>query len=932
MPRAWVLRNNGGSFSSTGAGLPGVENGAAVWGDYDNDGDLDILLSGDTGSGIISEIYRNDPGGFTDINAGLPGVRYSSADWGDYDNDGDLDLLLAGYDNSAALSRIYENNSGIFTDIGAGLVGMFGGFAEWGDYDADGDLDILLGGAYAGSSVDHRIYENSAGVFTDSGAWLLTAVLHGDGAWGDYDNDGELEILVSGETSSHTRVTRVLDRNHLGDWGAIGAGLVGMDYSAVAWGDFDNDGDLDIITCGRQTVNPVTVVYTNDSATANTPPAAPTNLQLSRWGNTATFSWNAAADAETPTAGLTYNLRVGTTLYGDEAMSAMSDATTGFRRNPDQGNVGHNLSWRLTVPSGDPVYWSVQAIDAAYVGSPFGTYGSPPQVLSVVPGANSQGFAADRNIDVSFSLNVADDTFTGGNLVVHGSRSGLHEGSIGSTQTSGRILANIDPFDDFLPGELVTGVVTTGICATGGMHLESSYSWSYTIGAGGASGFFDSQVVHGAGLEPEAVRAADLDGDGDVDLLVANGESNNVSVLMNEGGGSFTAATDYSIGFEPEDLVVADLDGDGDMDLAVAKGYGDEVSTRLNNGSGGFTTLRDWPTGDVPLSVEAADLDGDGDMDLIAGNAGGASVSVLMNHGDATFADHVVYATDRLVYDVAAADLDRDGDMDLAVVSNVDDCVSILLNEGDGTFAPFTSVGMDDGPVRVALADVNGDRQVDLVTANSYAENVTVRLNQGNAVFGAMTVYASDSPWDLCCSDLNGDGYLDLVVTYYYGFRIYCRLNLGDGTFGSPATNYVGQYPRCVVSADLDGDGDMDLATANRNTDNVSVLLNQGPTPVSDEGELPTVTRLLASYPNPFNPQTLIAFELPRREAVSLRVYDVSGRLVRTLIDGEYRDPGRHEALWEGCDFVGRQCASGTYVYRLEAGPFSESRRMMLLK
>ncbi|MFH2053292.1 MAG: FlgD immunoglobulin-like domain containing protein [bacterium] len=84
--------------------------------------------------------------------------------------------------------------------------------------------------------------------------------------------------------------------------------------------------------------------------------------------------------------------------------------------------------------------------------------------------------------------------------------------------------------------------------------------------------------------------------------------------------------------------------------------------------------------------------------------------------------------------------------------------------------------------------------------------------------------------------------------------------------------------------------------------------------------------------PNPFNPHTIIAFELGKREAVSLRVFDVSGRLVRSLIDGEVFDPGRHEAIWNGRDDSGRQCASGTYFYRLEAGQYSETKRMVLVK
>jgi flagellar hook assembly protein FlgD len=85
-------------------------------------------------------------------------------------------------------------------------------------------------------------------------------------------------------------------------------------------------------------------------------------------------------------------------------------------------------------------------------------------------------------------------------------------------------------------------------------------------------------------------------------------------------------------------------------------------------------------------------------------------------------------------------------------------------------------------------------------------------------------------------------------------------------------------------------------------------------------------------FPNPFNPRTTIAFDLPRRQAVSLRIYDVGGRLVRTLLAGEVLDPGRHEVTWMGRDDNGRPMGSGTYFSRLEAEGFHATRRMVLLK
>jgi len=419
-----LYANNAGTLSPVSVGLIGVEWSSAEWGDYDADGDLDIALAGYSSGLALSRIYRNDGGDvFTDIGAGLPGVWAASVAWGDYDNDGDLDLLLAGeQNNTLPIARIYRNEDGTFNPTSYALTGVAHGDAEWGDYDNDGDLDLILCGNTGGyplttlyinevadffrfrvapvslpwvesmdgslgwgdydadgdldlvlsgwdESVRHlAIFRNDNGDFSDIDA-NLPGISSGAVAWGDYDNDGDLDLLASGYWAGGSTGLSAIYRNDAGVFVDAQAGLPGRYYSAVAWADADNDGDLDVTISGTTNgFNPLTHHFRSEGAPPDAPPAAPSGLTATRDGDFVEFSWAPSTDAETPAAGLSYNLRIGSAEGGDDHMPAMSGAS-GTRRVVSRGNASSQTTWRVQIPPGPPIHWSVQAIDGAFVGS-----------------------------------------------------------------------------------------------------------------------------------------------------------------------------------------------------------------------------------------------------------------------------------------------------------------------------------------------------------------------------------------------------------------------------------------------------------------------------------------------------------------------------------------------------------------------------------
>ncbi len=346
------------------------------------------------------------------------------------------------------------------------------------------------------------------------------------------------------------------------------------------------------------------------------------------------------------------------------------------------------------------------------------------------------------------------------------------------------------------------------------------------------------------GDAPISVAPADLDGDTDTDLAVANEASGDVSILANDGHGDFSELGTSPEGavLQPQFVVAANLDGDNDIDLAVDDGS--SVSVLLNDGSGDFSEPVTSPeaTGNG-LSIAAGDLDGDDDTDLAVVNAcqeedpGDCNddVSVLLNNGSGDFSEPATSpenVSGLYPRALTAADLDGDDDTDLAVVSEDSDTLSILENDGSGDFSePATSPDIvGGGPVSIVAADFDGDIDIDVATANSASDNVTVMLNDGSGDFsepGTSPEEAGVLARAIAAADLDGDGDVDLAVANRSSDTVSVLDNDGSGDFSEPATSpeAVGEWPQFVAAADLDGDDHADLAVANTLDDDVTILL-----------------------------------------------------------------------------------------------------------
>jgi hypothetical protein len=438
---------------------------------------------------------------------------------------------------------------------------------------------------------------------------------------------------------------------------------------------------------------------------------------------------------------------------------------------------------------------------------------------------------------------------------------------------------------------------------------------------------FGEKTDYAVGRVPTSVAVADVDGDYRFDLVVTNRDDATVSVLLGNGDGTFGPGTDFGTGTWPYSIAVGDVDSDGHQDLAVANNITSSVSVLLGNGDGTFQARTDFATGSGPSSVVIADLNADGPLDLVVANfwANPYSVSILLGNGDGTFEPKSDCPTGITPSSVAVADLNGDGRPDLAVADrfygSVDGAVSILLGNGDGTFGPRTDFPTGNNPTSVAIGDLNHDGRLDLATANYNAGTTSILLGEGDGTFRPHADFPTAmNPISVVVRDLDMDGHADLAVARQSANAVSVLLGYGNGTFAPKIDFATGSFPSAIAVADLRRDGGPDLAVTNWGSNTVSILLNTSPASAGVDTQASAGERLLLApaYPNPATGEVVMQFKLPHESNATLRVVDATGRLVKTLVDGELRG-GTHIVDWDGRGSDGTTMSPGIYWYELRA-------------
>jgi len=415
---------------------------------------------------------------------------------------------------------------------------------------------------------------------------------------------------------------------------------------------------------------------------------------------------------------------------------------------------------------------------------------------------------------------------------------------------------------DYVPTTNVASIASADINNDGNADVLSAGGGILHVLLGNGDGTFSSMRQYEAST---TLTLADVNGDGVIDAISAFGSGSHFGVLIGNGDGTFILARTYSSGLFPNAMAATDLNGDGIVDLISSDAGSDQLGVYLGNGDGSFKYRQASATGTTPRSVTAADVNGDGIADLISGDEASAQISVLIGNGNGTFKARQAYATGTSPFQVDAEDLNEDGIVDLVSADWGSSQLSVFLGNGDGTFRFAQTYATASGAYSVAIADYNGDGISDLMSGGG--NTIGISFGNGNGTFQAQQTYATPTIMRAsAAADLNNDGIFDVIAAGWFAGPVRrISVYLGNGSAQTAVAAPLGAYSLLSRQTSLDA-----LTQFDKVLDRLTASLGQLG---ANESRLQTVTNVLQ--------QTRVNYEAAASQIVDVDVATESANLAK---------------------------------------------------
>ncbi len=678
------------------------------------------------------------------------------------------------------------------------------------DLDGDGTQDIV-----AADTVGDRIrirFGSGDGSFWGTHTWTM-----GDGPTdvdvGDFNGDGYEDILATNVHADRVRIRWGAAHEPWSDWSwwATGDGPI-----RVAVGDVNDDGLDDFVTTNVYGSNSITVrrrlaAGGFDTQTYGAPEAA-SDIQLVDLDDDGDLDMAYPSDIHH--ARVAVRLNDGDGTFGGAVLSGMASAfDVSFHALTfgDYDEDGH-----VDVIAARNTHSLVRAL-----GNGDGTFSSP---VAAPTGNNpihviTDDFNRDGNLDI-----VVSHFFGGLNLSLYlGDGDGNMNGPVdlGVNYPAGTLFDvaaadfNGDGFQDIVYTDYQEAF----------LMLSDSPCPEPSLPCRGAAGSLafegDPESVLEVGTESQAIAAADLDGDGDQDIVAADTVGDRIRIRFGDGDGTFSGTQTWAMGDGPTDVEVGDFNDDGYQDIIATNFHTDRVRIRWGAASQPWLNWSWWGTGNGPMRVAVGDVNGDGRDDFVTTNVlGGNSITVRRRLAAGGF-DSQSYPAPEAAADIALVDVDADGDLDMVYPSEIHNArLAVRRNSGTGAFGAALlsdmGSGFSDNITSLTFGDYNEDGKVDVIATRN-THSLVRALGNGNGTFSSpVAAPTGNNPWHLVTADFNLDGHLDIAVTHFAsGQGISLYLGQGDGNMVGPQNLGVDLPTGALFDlavADFDEDGFQDIA------------------------------------------------------------------------------------------------------------------------
>ncbi len=689
-------------------GLP--YNVEVFHGDLDADGDIDFIYV----SYVDIPILFTNEGAFTFTQSDLSGdVIYGVVDasaLADFDGDGDLDLFLySGIYGQGYEAAIWLNDgNGNFTKQVATVPSGIDDDLFAIDLDGDNDADLVFQDNYGGGI--QVLINNSFDFLATPGAPFYGPYAGGSSnilAVADVDGDVDIDIIYQGTDVSYNNGFRVLKNDGTGSFADAGTHVI-SNFSESAVADFDDDGDIDLMVANSVYPNVDVTPFLNDGA-----------------GNFTPQSVVSAINGKYPDD--IFGADLNGDNFDDIVLATESDSTFIFQGN---GTGGFTLM--------DGFAGGVIAADIDGDGDIDFIHAN--RNISILENQGSFPFLTHTEkiviLSYSYDLDVLDVDGDGDLDIVQGgySRVWINDGSgqnftvsqeiVGAGNGTVQVFADLDGDGDL---DMVRGI--EGDYPGGGFEI-----WTNT------GGVFSYTSNYGAGVfSVDDIKLGNVDGDGDIDIVcLINGSPAYLKTFINQGSMSFSDLGNVNVaGYDQlQNFSQGDIDGDTDLDVVVAHGS-TGISTYLNDGVGNLSVGSTFvPAGsnfDIDY-INMADLDGDGDLDVVASNTYdyNSDSYVFINNGAGVFTDNGQNIVSGYSYATALADLDGDGDMDLITTSYLSKN-QVWVNDGAANFTLDGELGVGDEYAQPAVGDLDNDGDLDVVIGGTYVSTLVFLNNRISA-------------------------------------------------------------------------------------------------------------------------------------------------------------------------------------------------------